>query len=116
MLQKKKNKHLIQSYAERHEELENFINIECDEERCSIFPIDTKEGGADKMEDLEALIVSDEIGVVQNAFDINQKRIDNGLKRYHIIIIPRVRTPDGRPLSSSRIRDGETFDLDSLIY
>jgi hypothetical protein len=26
------------------------------------------------------------------------------------------RTPDGRPLSSSRIRDGEIFDPDELIY
>lgn len=74
------------------------------------------EGGADKMEDLEALIISDEISVVQNAFDINQLRIDNGLKRFHIIIIPMVRTPDGRPLSSTRARSGEVFDVKDLIY
>lgn len=116
MLHYKTNKHLIQSFRERHGMIEEFIKTECDHERCNIFPIDTKEGGADTMEDLEALIISDEIGVVQNAFDINQKRIDNGLKRYHIIIIPRVRTPDGRPLSSSRIREGEVFDPDTLIY
>jgi phosphopantetheine adenylyltransferase len=116
MLEKKSNKHLIQSYKERYERLDEFIKQECDFERCNIFPIETVEGGGDTMEDLEALIISDEISVVQNAFDINQKRIDNGLKRYHIIIIPRVRTPDGRPLSSSRIRDGETFDADTLIY
>lgn len=116
MLQYKSNKHLIQSFRERHGEIEDFVKIECDEDRCTIFPIDTKEGGADTMEDLEALIVSDEIGVVQNAFDINQMRIDNGLKRYHIIIIPRVRTPDGNPLSSSRKRNGEIFDPDTLIY
>ncbi len=116
MLQNKTNKHLLQSFEERHGEIENFIKSECDVDRCSIFSIDTKEGGADTMEDLEALIVSDEIGVVQNAFDINQMRIDNELKRFHIIIIPRVRTPDGRPLSSSRKRNGEIFDPDTLIY
>jgi len=116
MLKKKSKKHLIQSYQERYNTLENFIKTECEIERCTIIPIETKEGGGDKMEDLEALIISDEIGVVQNAFDINQMRIDNGLKRYHIIIIPRVRTLDGRPLSSSRIRDGETFDPSTLIY
>jgi len=116
MLQYKSNKHLAQSFRERHGEIKEFIKTECDVDRCTIFPIDTKEGGADTMDDLEALIVSDEISVVQNAFDINQMRIDNGLKRYHIIIIPRVRTPDGRPLSSSRKRNGETFDTDTLIY
>ncbi|MBE0526654.1 MAG: pantetheine-phosphate adenylyltransferase [Candidatus Thorarchaeota archaeon] len=116
MLQYKTKKHLIQSFKERHEVIEEFIKTECDSERCSIFPIETTAGGADKMEDLEALIISDEIGVVQNAFDINQLRIDNGLKRYHIIIIPRVRTQDGRPLSSSRRRNGEIFDPETLIY
>ena len=116
MLQYKSNKHLIQSFRERQGEIEEFIKAECDVDRSSIFPIDSKEGGADTMDDLEALIVSDEIGVVQNAFDINQMRVDNGLNRFHIIIIPRVRTQDGRPLSSSRKRNGETFDPETLIY
>ncbi|MFW9927322.1 MAG: pantetheine-phosphate adenylyltransferase [Candidatus Thorarchaeota archaeon] len=116
MIQFKSDKQLIQKYDERHEELAKFIGAHFDVERATIFPIETKEGGADKMKDLEALIVSDEIGVVQNAFDINQMRIDNGLSRFHIIIIPRVRTLDGRPLSSSRIRRGEVFHENELIY
>jgi pantetheine-phosphate adenylyltransferase len=116
MLAFKSDRKLIQSYDERYAELEKFIQTEFDIERSSIFPIETTEGGADKMEDLEALIVSDEIGVVQNAFDINQMRIDIGLRRFHIIVIPRVRTKDGRPLSSSRTRRGEIFHQDELIY
>lgn len=116
MLAYKSDRRLIQSYDERYTELEKFIQSEFEVERSSIFPIETTEGGADKMKDLDALIVSDEIGVVQNAFDINQMRIDNGLKRFHIIIIPRVRTKDGRPLSSSRIRRGEIFHEDELVY
>jgi pantetheine-phosphate adenylyltransferase len=116
MLEHKSKKHLVQSYKERHAELEEFLKSECDISRCSIFPIDTKEGGADLMEDLDALIVSDEISVVQNAFEINEKRSDNGLTRFHIIVVPRVRTSDSRPLSSSRIRDGEEFDSGDLVY
>ncbi len=116
MLAYKSDRRLIQSYDERHAELEKFIQAEFEIERSSIFPIETTEGGADEMTDLEALIVSDEIGVVQNAFDINQMRIDNGLRRFHIIVIPRVRTKDGRPLSSSRTRRGEIFHEDELIY
>ena len=116
MLSYKSDRRLIQPYDERYAELEKFIQSEFEIERSSIFPIETTEGGADKMKDLDALIVSDEIGVVQNAFDINQLRIDNGLRRFHIIIIPRVRTKDGRPLSSSRIRRGEIFHEDELIY
>lgn len=116
MLSYKSDRKLIQPFQERYDELERFIKSEFDIERANIFPIETTEGGADKMEDLDALIVSDEIGVVQNAFDINQLRFDNGLKRFHIIVIPRVRTKDGRPLSSSRIRRGEVFHDDELIY
>ncbi|MFX1484915.1 MAG: pantetheine-phosphate adenylyltransferase [Promethearchaeota archaeon] len=116
MIEYKSDRKLIQSYDKRFAELQKFINSEFDESRSEIFPIETKEGGADKMEILDALIVSDELGVVQNAFDINQMRSDNGLKRFHIIIIPRVRTSDGRPLSSSRIRRGESFREDELIY
>ncbi len=116
MLEYKSDRKLIQPYDVRYAELMKFIKSELDVERVTIFPIETTEGGADKMKELDALIVSDEIGVVQNAFDINQKRVDNGLKRFHIIVIPRVRTDDGRPLSSSRIRRGEIFHEDELIY
>jgi pantetheine-phosphate adenylyltransferase len=116
MLETKSDRHLVQSYAERHGELEEFLKEESIMERCSIFPIDTVEGGADEMEDIEALVVSDEIKVVRNAFEINDKRVRNGLKRFHIIIIPRVRTPDGRPVSSSRIRDGEEINPEELVY
>ncbi|MBN2229099.1 MAG: pantetheine-phosphate adenylyltransferase [Candidatus Thorarchaeota archaeon] len=116
MLRFKTNREIIQSYEERYCQIEDFLKDECDIQRASIFPINTREGGGDTMEDLEALIVSDEIGVVQNAFDINQLRIDNGLRRFHIVIIPMVRTQDGRPLSSSRIRSGENFENEELIY
>ncbi|MFX0055059.1 MAG: pantetheine-phosphate adenylyltransferase [Promethearchaeota archaeon] len=116
MLDSKSKRHLVQSYSQRHGVLEAFLREEQIIDKCSIFPIETMEGGADEMEDLEALIVSDEIKVVENAFVINDKRIKKGLKRFHVIVIPRVRTPDGKPLSSSRIRDGEEFDSDDLVY
>jgi pantetheine-phosphate adenylyltransferase len=116
MLEFKAQKELIQPYEERYANLEEFISSECDSDRSTIFPISTKEGGADHMIDLEALVTSDEISVVQNAFDINELRVKNGLKRFHIIVIPRVRTKDGQPLSSSRIRAGDVFQGKDLVY
>ena len=116
MLSHKTNRGSIQSYDDRYKALQTFFESEGDAQRCSIFPIETKEGGADTMEDLEALIVSDEISVVNMAFQINELRVKNGLKRFHIIVIPRVRTAEGAPLSSSRKRDGETFDDLELVY
>jgi pantetheine-phosphate adenylyltransferase len=116
MLDSKSKRQLVQNYSQRHGVLEAFLREEKILDRCSIFPIETMMGGADEMEDIEALIVSDEIKVVENAFAINDKRSKRGLKRFHIIVIPRVRTPDGRPLSSSRIRDGEEFESAKLVY
>lgn len=116
LLARKKNKENIQVYSQRYQTLMRFFEDEGVLERCEIFPIDTIEGGADKMEDLDALIVSDEMSVVNNAFAINELRAQDGLHRFHIIVIPRVRSEDGQPLSSSRRRDGESFDDLKLTY
>ena len=116
MVSQRKKEHKIKSFSERKVMLEELMNAECYSERYEIFKIETVEGGADTMEHLDALIVSDEISVVQNAFRINDLREDNGLKRFHIIVIPRVRTEDGQPLSSSRLREGEDFTDKKLIY
>lgn len=116
MLQSKAVQNRIQAYEKRYNALQSFIQSECDSDRGSIFPISTKEGGADTMENLDALIVSDEIKVVQNAFEVNEKRAKNGLRRFHIIVIPRIRTKNGQPLSSSRIRQGEDFTKEDLVY
>ncbi len=116
LLQEKDMNDKMESYQEREEALWEFLESEEQAGRCTIFPINTVEGGADEMEDLDALIVSDEIRVVKNAFRINDLRAENNLKRFHIIVVPRVRTKDGRPLSSSRRRKGEKFDGVQLIY
>ncbi|MHA1962073.1 MAG: pantetheine-phosphate adenylyltransferase [Candidatus Thorarchaeota archaeon] len=116
MLSLKDDREKIQTYDKRRNQLEKFLLEFVPSERFDVFPIETKEGGADKMEDIEALIVSDELSVVETALEINAKRAKNGLKRFHIIVVPRVRTEDSRPMSSSRIRDGESFDSSDLVY
>lgn len=116
MLSDKAEAGKIQSFEERRKALMDFIRSESQTARCTVFTIKTREGGAETMEDLEALIVSDEIGVVANAFQINEMRARNGLRRFDIIVVPRVRTEDGIPLSSSRVRRGETLDHRKLVY
>ena len=106
----------IQSYEERKKSVLDFVKSEGQGDRCAVFAVDNKEGGGDSMEGLEALIVSDEINVVANAFEINEKRAHNGFPRFHIVVVPRVRTEDGVPLSSSRIRRGESFVRKKLVY
>ncbi|MFO7836756.1 MAG: pantetheine-phosphate adenylyltransferase [Candidatus Thorarchaeota archaeon] len=106
----------ILPFETRKQALMDFIREEGEPDRCQIFKIETVVGGGDRMEDLEALLVSDEIKVVENAFRINRMRIKNGLKRFAIVIIPRVLTKDKEPVSSSRKRLGESFADKELIY
>ena len=116
MIEEKEGFEKIQTFDERKASLVDFLKDESELHRCSIFRIETVAGGADKMKKLDALIVSDEISVVDNAFRINEMRFENGLNRFHIIVVPRVRTKDGRPLSSSRLRDGEEYEGKELSY
>lgn len=116
MIEDKEDFEKIQTYDERKASLVDFLKDESEWHRCSIFRIETVAGGADEMEKLDALIVSDEISVVDNAFRINEMRFENGLNRFHIIVVPRVRTKDGRPLSSSRLRDAEKYEDKELTY
>ncbi|MBD3404802.1 MAG: pantetheine-phosphate adenylyltransferase [Candidatus Lokiarchaeota archaeon] len=116
MLQKKTGHDKIQSFKERSANVMKFLQDIQAAERCEIFAIDTVEGGADKMEDLEALIISDDRKVLDNALRINNLREENGLDRFHIVIVPLVKTKDGKPLSSSRKRQGESFEEEEIIY
>ena len=116
MISKHKPDANIDTFDQRKKAIESFLSQECDCDRFEIFKIDTVEGGGDTMEELDALLVSDEISVVENAFRINDLRETNGLHRFHIIVVPRVRTEDGIPLSSSRIRKGEDFTDRKFIY
>ncbi|TXT55687.1 MAG: Phosphopantetheine adenylyltransferase [Candidatus Thorarchaeota archaeon] len=116
MLEQKADRESIQSYEMRYNKLMEFLREENVVDRCVIFPISTIEGGADKMEDLDALIISDDRKVLENALRINHLREKNGLQRFHIVIVPLVKTEDGKPLSSTRKRHGETFREEDVIY
>ncbi len=114
MLRRKESK--IQSYSEREAALWEFLKGEGHSSRCKVFPIENTEGGADTMPDIDALIVSDEASVIENAIRINGLRLKNGLKRFQIVIVPRVLTEDNTPVSSSRERRGEKLDASRFKY
>ena len=116
MLKKKESKSRIQSYSDREAALWEFLKAEGHSSRCTVFPIDSTEGGADTMPDIDALIVSDEPSVIENAIRINGLRLKNGLKRFQIVIVPRVLTEDNVPVSSSRERRGEKLDPSRFRY
>ena len=116
VLLKKKYTCDAQPLETRIEHLKQFLKQYNYLERAEIFVIRTIAGGADVRPELEAIIVSDDDHVIANAKYINQKRLENKLKRLIIIVVPRVLTRDGRPISSTRIRRGEHFEDSDLIF
>lgn len=70
-------------------------------------------GGADKLKDITAIIVSKE--TYSNALKINQLREKNRLSLLKIITINNILAEDGKLINSERIRSGE-INRDGRIY
>ena len=90
---KERQKKLIEYLVEK-----NFLN------RASIQPIADKYGPSIEG-DFDAIVVSPE--TYETAQEINKRRIKNDKKQLKIIKIPFILAQDGKPISSTRIFNGE---------
>ncbi|MHA1521838.1 MAG: pantetheine-phosphate adenylyltransferase [Promethearchaeota archaeon] len=104
LLRTKDYKKEIESYEDRVQNVSNFIIKELGilPSRFSIIPLTDPFGPAISNAELEAHISSVETYKV--AFDINTRRIQNGLPPLILIIIPLVLGDNGKRFSSSSIR------------
>lgn len=103
MLKKLVRQDSILPFEERKKTIENFIkkyNKEFD-----IIPIEDIFGPSTEIEDLDAIVATDETGPTCER--INQIRKRKSLKELKIIHVPYVYSEDCRVISSSRIRKGE---------
>ena len=92
-------------YEYRERKLKNFLKNKKNYEIKKIYtPYDI----AVELEDLEAIIVSDE--TEWKAREINKIRERKGFKPLEIIKIPMILAYDGKPISSSRIKKGEIWE------
>jgi pantetheine-phosphate adenylyltransferase len=64
-------------------------------------------GPAATREDVDALVVSPEAKAQRRAYELNQHRVENGLRPLEVHTPPFVVAEDGTRISSTRIRDGE---------
>lgn len=72
-----------------------------------IIKLEDAHGPAATREDVDALIVSPESKAQRRAHDLNEQRIETGLRPLEIHTAPFVTAEDGTRISSTRIRDGE---------
>lgn len=96
---------IIESYNTRLFSVKNFINSINRDQDVKFIKIDDFYGNS--LEDLEseAIFVTEENA--ENAFLINEKRKNVGLKPLEIILVPLVKATDDGYISSERIRLGE---------
>jgi pantetheine-phosphate adenylyltransferase len=97
--------HITASYAERHRELEAFLELSGLAARAEIVPLNDPCGLTISGKGLEALVVSKE--TQKTAERINEKRQKTGLAPLEIVAVNMVPAENNTPISTTRIRTGE---------
>ncbi|MCJ7713673.1 pantetheine-phosphate adenylyltransferase [Candidatus Bathyarchaeota archaeon] len=97
--------HPTARFEERLEELEFFLKKHNLYERSEIIPINDPFGNTISNKCIEALVVSHE--TKEMAIKINEERIKTGSHPLEIIIINMVPAENYKPISTTKIREGE---------
>jgi pantetheine-phosphate adenylyltransferase len=109
-----KNGFFISDFKNRKENLEQYLDSIGSKDRISIVPIDNAYGPLLTSDNnFQAIAATPE--TQKTAEEINSKRKSVGLSELEIIVIPFVMAEDGKPISSSRIRNGE-INRDGRLY
>lgn len=97
--------HVTASYEERLRELQAFLKAHGLIDRAEIIPLNDPYGNTLTDLCIEALVVSEE--TEKTALKINQKRLEANLPPLEIVTIHMVPAENSRPISTTRIRQGE---------
>jgi pantetheine-phosphate adenylyltransferase len=97
--------HITAQYNERALELKKFLKIKGKNKKVEIIPLSNSFGNTTTDSTIEALVVSEETKNV--AFKINEIRHKLGLPPVEIVIIQMFPAENKKPISTTRIRDGE---------
>lgn len=94
----------IRSFEERKRILEDWLDAQHASDNVEIVAIDNIYGPA-HLGEFDAIVVT--ANTRQNALDINKVRVERGLHELVVIDVPLVPADDAKPISSTRIREGE---------
>lgn len=103
----------VASYEARKEALIRWIEAHDWLDRATIVPIDDPYGPAVSDTQLDALIVSEES--YKRGLDINVARVASHMSELALIVVPMVQAEDKKPVSASRVREGEIDRTGKLI-
>jgi pantetheine-phosphate adenylyltransferase len=111
-LAKKKGKHLIHDYAQRHATLEDTIKRNFPNVKYAISKLENDFGPAVLEKEVEALVVSEETAFQGN--ELNLLRRQRNSPDVDVVVVSMVLAKDGRRISTSRIKSSE-IDSDGNI-
>jgi len=103
---------LVESEDMRRSRLMEFLDASNNRSRATICSIDDPYSMAVSSKyagDLDAIVISEDPGVVERTLTINMMREEKGLKPLQIIQIPLIRDPYGKIFSSTRYRLNDFF-------
>ena len=95
----------LNSYTIRKQNLENLLSSLGFLEKFEIVPLNNDWGPSVIDEDSRAIIVSEETKATDE--NINELRSKEGKSKLKMVVVPMIKSVDGRYISSSRIRDKE---------
>ena len=110
---KKRGKNLNHVYEQRIDNLKKLIKKEFGDVNYEIARLDGDFGPAVTTGDVGALVVSSETEVKGRL--LNDLRAKNGLKPASVISVEMIKSEDGSPISSTRIRAGEIDNKGRLL-
>jgi pantetheine-phosphate adenylyltransferase len=105
--------HKVASYADRLEDVVDFLREKEFLERADIMPLNDPFGPTIDSDDIEGIVVSEETEVTAEV--INKMRVERGKKPLLIFVITMVLADDGKPISSTRVRKQEVDRHGHLI-
>lgn len=103
----------VAPFADRKKVLEAWLADHGFGEKTLIAPIDDPYEPAASLTDLEVLVVTDETKA--RGEEVNRIRKENGLTPLGLLVVPLVAAADTKPVSSTRVRDGEIDTTGKLI-
>ena len=98
-------KHQVRSFSSRVRDLERFLKTRCWSSRARVNALREPYGPAARRKKLRALIVSN--GTLASGRRLNRLRQQNGLQPLDLVVVDLLKAVDGKPISTTRIRNGE---------
>jgi pantetheine-phosphate adenylyltransferase len=104
--------HQVRSFSSRVRVLDRFLKTRRWSSRARLTALHEPYGPAAKRRKLQALIVSK--GTLASGRRLNQLRRQNGLQPLDLFVVDLLKAADGKPISTTRIRNGE-IDLQGRV-